>query len=340
LLDELGARISTAGGAFPIAIGNAGKRRGNAMQLHSRLSVQYEMNPILPSLFSIVLIAFFFQAEAGLIKPKQAILFKSGISNESYSAEWKKALESRMPKSRIDSLASIKRELTSEEKEWLNLIRLKLDQWNSMRDSLMVPFGKTRTPDVIYVMVGFLWRDDGFTFGLNTVCLDVTALFQNYGAASLAENSNRIDRIFAHEFTHVIHKNWVRENKVAIKTFRDSILWECLYEGIGMYRSLNARWLPKNGVLPNDTQKAMNELTPIFINKLHLIQAKNEFKQDEKEQINANLSRGPVNKKWGAFPVAIWLFLEANGSDKNLRVWIEKGPNGIVELAEKYSSRN
>jgi hypothetical protein len=298
------------------------------------------MNRILQTLFSIVLIASFFNAEAGVTKPKQVILFKSGISNACYSAEWKKALESRMPESRIDSLASIKRELTSEEQAWLDLIRSKLDQWNSMRDSLVVPFDKTKTPDVIYVMVGFLWRDDGFTFGLNTVCLDVTALFQNYGAASLTENSNRIDRIFAHEFTHLIHKNWVQENKVVIKTFRDSILWECLYEGIGMYRSLSARWLPKNGVLPNDTQKALNELTPIFINKLDFIDSKKEFTQKDKETINANLSRGPVNKKWGAFPVAIWLFLEANGNDKNLRKWIEKGPNGIVELAEKYGAGN
>ena len=298
------------------------------------------MNRILRTLLSSILIAFFFHAEAGLTKPKQVILFKSGISDNSYSPEWKKALEPRMPQPRLDSLASIERELTSEEKAWLDLIRSKLDQWNSMRDSLVVPFNKTKTPDVIYVMIGFLWKDDGFTFGLNTVCLDVTALFQNYGAASLEENSNRIDRIFAHEFTHLIHKNWVQENKVVIKTFRDSILWECLYEGIGMYRSLNARWFPKNGVVPKDTETALKQLTPIFINKLDLIESKNEFTHDEKEKINANLSRGPVNKKWGAFPVAIWLLLEANGNDKNLRVWIEKGPNGILELAEKYGARN
>jgi hypothetical protein len=208
-----------------------------------------------------------------------------------------------------------------------------------MRDSLGVPFGKTSTPDVIYVMVGFLWKDDGFTYGLNTVCLDVTAMLQNYGSASLAENSNRIDRIFAHELTHVIHKNWVDQNKVEIKTFRDSILWECLYEGIGMYRSLNARWFPKNGVMPEETQNALNELQPIFREKIKEINSKAYFSQTEKVNIKSNLSRRPVPKKWGAFPVAIWLYLEANGDDKKLRQWVEKGPESIILLSEKYLSR-
>jgi hypothetical protein len=213
----------------------------------------------------------------------------------------------------------------------------KVDHWNQMRDSLSVPFGKTSTPETIYVLVGFLWNDDGFTFGLNTVCLDVTALFQNYGSASLKENSNRIDRIFAHEFTHVIHKNWVKQNHARIETFRDSILWECLYEGIGMYRSLTEKWFPKNGIMPEVTQKALNELIPVFRDKMIIINSKEEFSSVEKEQINKGLSRGPVQKKWGAFPVAIWLFLESNGNDKNLQTLIDKGPEGIIELAKKYS---
>jgi hypothetical protein len=267
---------------------------------------------------------------------KQLVLFKSGITDGSYSAEWKKAVEARMPKSRLDSLSSIKRELTRDEQAWQDLIKSKMDQWNHMRDSLSIPFGKTETPADIFVMVGFLWVDDGFTFGLNTVCLDLTAMFQNYGSASLPENSRRIDRIFAHEFTHLIHKNWVSQNNVVIKTFRDSILWECLYEGIGMYRSLNARWLPKNGMLPQETQKALQELQPIFKEKLKAINSRSDFSRKEKEKINANLSRGPVPKKWGAFPVAIWLYLEARGNDENLQQWINAGHEGITLLAKKY----
>src|SRR5690349_24799784 len=69
-----------------------------------------------------------------------AIIFKSGISNQKYSTEWIKAVESRMSKQRLDSLSSISRELTNEEKAWQELIFSKAEKWNSMRDSLLVPF--------------------------------------------------------------------------------------------------------------------------------------------------------------------------------------------------------
>jgi hypothetical protein len=58
--------------------------------------------------------------------------------------------------------------------------------------------------------------------------------------------------------------------------------------------------------------------------------------KEEKEKLNANLSRGPVNKKWGALPVAIWFALEAKGDQRYLIKWIEKGPGGVLELASIY----
>lgn len=282
-------------------------------------------------LFSI----FYLDVHAKDLKPT-AVIFKSGISNQKFSNDWVKAVESRMTRQRLDSLSSISRELTDEEKAWQELIFSKAEKWNSMRDSLLVPFSGIAIPDTIFVMVGFLWKDDGFTYKLNTVCLDATALFQNYGPASVPENDTRIDRLFAHEFTHVIHKNWVKKNNITIKSFRDSILWECLYEGIGMYRSLTSKWFPKNNILPEISQNALNDLYPIMKARLAKINSKKKFTNKEKEDINANLSRGPVNKKWGAFPVAIWLSLEASGNDKNLIQWIEKGPEAITMLAEKY----
>lgn len=43
-----------------------------------------------------------------------------------------------------------------------------------------------------------------------------------------------------------------------------------------------------------------------------------------------------MKKKWGALPVAVWLALEAKGNDENLIKWVNKGPNAIIPLAEKY----
>ncbi|HJO92742.1 MAG TPA: hypothetical protein QF753_05020 [Victivallales bacterium] len=48
------------------------------------------------------------------------------------------------------------------------------------------------------------------------------------------------------------------------------------------------------------------------------------------------LSDAPFTKKWGAVTVALWLRLETKGNNKKLTPWIEKGPEGILLLAQKY----
>jgi len=264
------------------------------------------------------------------------IIVKMGIAGESISDEWRAALRSRMSKEEIDSMGHVKRKLTTEETEWKDLIVSKTAEWNSYRDSLAVPFHRIILPDTIYVMLGFLGDDDAFTFEKQTVCLDLTALSRVYGKAGLEENSSRINRIFAHEYTHLLHKEWARKAGYNPKTFLDEIMWECLYEGIGMYRSLKPRWLPISDTLPTATQSALRTLYPVFTDRMIAVKKNNSLSDNEKQKLHANLSRGTVDKKWGAFPVAIWLSLEAKGDEKHLAKWIDKGPIAVIELAKKY----
>lgn len=278
---------------------------------------------------------FGFQIAAGQNK---SVLIKTelAITDDHISDQWKEAVKSRLSNATIDSLAQIKRPLTSAEKDWKILIESKTTTWKRFKDSLEVPFNGLKIADTITVLMGFTGADDGFTYKEKTICFDVTALQKNYGNASLSENHNRIDRIFAHELTHLMHKKWAVKNQLQLKTFKDSILWECLYEGLGMYRSLSPKWLPKNIDLPEISTTAMEKLTPVFVQRLVTVVAKVRLSEKEKKQIQRNLSRGPVDKKWGAFPVAIWLSLEANGDDRNLIPWIDKGPQAVILLAKKY----
>ena len=266
----------------------------------------------------------------------KVIIIKPGIKDQRISDEWKAALRGRMSGASIDSMAAIKRQLKNEEAEWRDLIISKAAEWNSYRDSLAIPFRNIRLPDTIYVMLGFLGVDDGFTFEQQTVCLDITALSNVYGEAGLDENESRISRIYAHEYTHLLHKEWARKTGYATKTFLDEILWECLYEGIGMYRSLNPRWIPLNDSLPAITRSALDELYPVFTERLITIKQNDLLSDAEKRKLQANLSRGVVSKKWGALPVAIWLSLEAKGDETRLTKWIDTGPFAVIELAKKY----
>lgn len=269
-------------------------------------------------------------------KAGDSVIVKLCVTDNRVSPQWKDAILHRVSKNVFDSIISVKRELNSAEAAWQQLILSKKEKWNTIRDSIGVPFAGIELSSTIFVMLGCHGEDDGFTYKQQSVCLDLSALQKNYGAATLPENNARIDRIFAHEYTHLLHKEWARKNKLQLKTFADNILWECIYEGIGMYRSLSAKWLPVNGSLPAITNETMNELTPIFIQKINKIIASSTLTIQEKDMLQSNLSRGPVTKKWGAFPVAIWLLLEAKGYERNLIPVLDKGLAAVPYLANKY----
>ncbi len=268
------------------------------------------------------------------------VIVKPGISDDGISKDWRNALETRMTRERLDSISLLLKPMTDEEKAWIKLIVSKTTRWNSFKDSLEVPFADCHVPDTIYVLVGIFGVDDAFTYQYNTVCFDLTALQTNYGAAGLTENDERMDRLYAHEFTHLVHKQWARKNKLVLKTFKDSVLWECLYEGVGMYRSLSKKWMPQKGGLPKITIDALEELYPVFVDRLITIESSAGLSDNDKDKITANLSRGPVTKKWGAFTVAIWLAQEANGDEKKLAYCINHGIDSIILLAQKYLAGN
>ena len=219
---------------------------------------------------------------------------------------------------------------------WRRGLQGKAALWNELRDSLQKPFGQARLADTIFLWAGLHGNDDGFTFGGNILCLDLTALRRNFGRASQQVNKERIDRIFAHEYTHLLHKAWATEHGLQLRNFRDSVLWECLYEGMGMFRSLSPRWLPLKGQLPDTTVHTMTNLIPLFVEHIGAVGSERDLPEDKKASIFRNLSRGSVPQKWGALPVAIWLSLEAAQDERRLQFWIDKGPEGIIELARKY----
>jgi hypothetical protein len=266
----------------------------------------------------------------------RAVIIKPGFTDSILSTEWKSALVSRMSKEDLDSFASLRRTLTNEEMDWRALFASRTATWGHFLDSLAVPFRGIAMSDSIYLMTGFMGVDDAFTYGPQTVCFDLTAFFKNYGSASLPENVNRADRIFSHEYTHLLHKSWAKKNNLSLVTFKDSVVWECLYEGIGMYRSLSEKYLPKNAPLPELSRIALQELSPVFVEKMNLVAQNASLSGDEKKEVVARLSRGPVDKKWGAFTVAVWLWMEANGDERNLIRWIDKGPEAVILLAKKY----
>ena len=276
------------------------------------------------------------ESSAPYSSTRDTIIIFEGLKIDRLSDRWLNALQSRMSTQMLDSFAALRKQPSAEEKKWAELIAGRSRIWKGWKDSLEIPFGKLEMKDTIYIMLGYMGRDDGFTYGSQTVCLDLSALYNSYGSAELQENTNRIDRIYAHEFTHLLYKEWAQKNSQMVSSFRDSILWECWYEGLGMYRSLSKKWLPQNGILPDLTKKALEDLTPVFVSRMKELEIKEILSPQQKQIIQANLSRGSVPEKWGAFPVGIWIALEAKGDDRNLIPLVSKGPISVLTLARKY----
>lgn len=266
----------------------------------------------------------------------RAVKIKLGVTANKISKEWKEAITNRKSTAVLDSLSKVEKEITKEEQDWIHLIEAKASKWNAIRDSIKVPFQNIKLNDTITVLLGYQGGDDAFTPNGNTICLDVNAFHRQYGPATKPVNSNRIDRIFAHEFTHLLHKAWATKNNIEIKTFKDQILWECVTEGFGMYRSMSSKWFPEGDSLSVTSKNTFNNLYPIFAERIGKVVTNPNLTKEEEYKLHANLSRGSMKKKWGALPVAVWLALEAKGNDKNLIKWVNKGPDAIVLLAEKY----
>lgn len=75
-----------------------------------------------------------------------------------------------------------------------------------------MPFVNTTPPGHVRILIGNQGGEDAFTFSDSTICFDLDRLNSVYGFATKALNTNRIDRFFAHEFTHVLHKTWKRNH--------------------------------------------------------------------------------------------------------------------------------
>ncbi len=267
-----------------------------------------------------------------------ALVVKLGISEDgAVTSEWIEAIRDRHDDGALSKIAASKTKLSEEETLWAGLIKRKAPTWSAMIDSLKIPFEAITPPDTISILLGNLGGGDAFVYSYSTICFDLNELNRYYGAASTMANSSRIDRFFAHEFTHVLHKAWRKKNNLEFDSLFEFALWECLTEGLGNYRSLSDKWLLQGGELTKHAQEVLNRLQPVFVERISALAHATE---KEAAALMKGLSSGAFDQKWGALTVALWLAQEAKGDDHNLRKWVEAGPSGVLTLAQKYLPEN
>lgn len=266
------------------------------------------------------------------------LILQPGISAEGAATPaWREVIRSRHSEEMMSKLLAAPRKFSEEEALWADLIKQKVPTWSGMIDSLRIPFQATTPPDTIFILLGNQGGEDAFTYSLATIGFDLSKLDLYYGSASTRENHERIDRFFAHEMTHVLHKAWRKKSELAFKSPFMFALWECLTEGLGNYRSLSGKWLMEKGQLTQHAQAVLQRLQPIFVERISALEHATEA---DAASLMEGLSSGAFDQKWGALTVALWLAQEAKGDDHNLRKWVEAGPAGVLVLANKYLPDN
>jgi hypothetical protein len=223
--------------------------------------------------------------------------------------------------------------LAEEEAAWLALLRSRLPSWEVRVPELCVPFEGLCAPARVALVVGHQHGEDGFGLGGEVVYFDLSALVRAYGAAAEPANPARLDRFFAHEYTHVLHWRWARAHPQPSSTPLELALWAMAREGLGNLRSLSESWVGPGGALTLLARDTLAELEPILVERLAALARATPA---EEAALTAGLSTGPFRKKWGALPVALWLAEESRGDDRRLRPFVAQGGAGVLALARRH----
>jgi len=272
--------------------------------------------------------------EAGKVLHPAVLVLHLGVDkNGAATSAWRDAIRDRHSNEELSEILARPKMLSRDEVRWADLIAGKAALWAAMVDSLRIPFSATPLPDSIFILFGNRGGEDAFTHSDSTICFDLSKLCHLYGDGLAAENRSRIDRFFAHELTHVLHKSWRRKNGLQLDSPFDFALWECLTEGLGNYRSLSHKWVLANGELTPHAQEVLQGLAPIFVDRMAALE---HATPEQAPALLAGLSNGAFDHKWGALPVALWLAQDTKTSEYALRKWVEAGPEGVLVLARQY----
>jgi hypothetical protein len=272
---------------------------------------------------------------------KTNVTLELGIDNKGkQSSKWIAAITDRHPLDKVKAIEKELTPLTKKEKIWFQLFRKVIPGMKNEWQKLNIPFKIDNYPKNLTVLFGNNGGNDGFSYNCNTICCDLSSWVNSYGVPThenLKASKARIKHILSHEYTHILTHLWLRQHPYNADTPLKRALFECWFEGLGNYYSFSSSWYSSPNKLSPKAFKILNKLEPVFVDRM--IKLSKIKDPAEEKQLMKGLSKASFTKKWGAVTVALWLRLETKGDNKKLTPWIEKGPDGVLILAQKYLSQ-
>lgn len=245
---------------------------------------------------------------------------------------WLEMLARRLPEGEVAAAAALRRPVSAGERAWVDAIRGRLRYWTARLPELAEPFEPVTLPESVRIVLGNRGGDDAFTHDPTTIGFDLARLVAEYGDATTDENRERVDRLFDHEFTHILQKAWLPEHPQPGATPFELALIEMWTEGLGNYRSMSERWQATRGTYSRVARGTLEDLEPVLIERLTALACATP---EQARPLVADLSRGPFNRKWGALPVALWIDAETSVSPDAPRRFVQEGVAGLLALAAR-----
>lgn len=269
-------------------------------------------------------------ALSATVSPAPRVRIELGLDSAGVASDrWLAMIRRRIGDARYDSIAVIRRPLSEHDRGWLELIRSRRDAWEREIPALARLFAPVPPPAEAVVVLGNRGGEDAFTHDPTTIGFDLAALQRVYGDAAGAENPARMDRLFRHEYVHLLQKAWLAAHPYPMGTPLRSAIAEIWAEGLGVYFSMSERW---RGRASEAALRARAALEPVFAARLAALAC---AAPEEAESLTAGLSFAPFERKWGALPAALWLDLEMARSAGALRELVVAGPEGVWALADR-----
>jgi hypothetical protein len=271
---------------------------------------------------------------SAMAQPASRVQIVSGTTaNGAPTDLWQRMLRDRLSPPEFDSVVALRRTLTPAEDAWAALVESRRASWQREIPALAKPFTPAVAPPVALVVLGSVGGSDAFASDSMTIGFDLSQLQASYGAAGLAGNAGLIDRLFRHEYTHVMQKAWFKLHPWHADTPLQSALVDIWLEGQGNYYSLSERWRRGPAGRAAATQEALTALEPKFVARLAALAC---AAPDRVPSIRQGLSSGRFDQKWGALPIALWLEDERPASLTELRDLVQAGPAGVWALATRH----
>jgi len=239
-----------------------------------------------------------------------------------------------------DELAGVRmsaRAMSSDDAHWIQLIRTVAPQWMNDAGRLDAPFRQGTPPAAIEVVIGDQGGDDAFATAPNIIAFDLSALNNAYGMSDPAGYSALIGRLLSREYTRLRLDTYLDSAGWSAQWAAKSPLLETLrtlyIQGLCTLRGIEGdpRWTTSDGTPTDEAKKILAELEPVMVDRLKALAADPSAKAGD--ALTRDMMQGPLSRRWGALPIALWLAADSDFEAGRISAWIDSNPDGLLQLA-------